>query len=34
LRLVRSLATQLSGHIDIESSSSGTTVRLTFPLVE
>jgi two-component sensor histidine kinase len=34
LRLVRSLASQLSGHIEISSSSSGTDVRLTFPLVE
>ncbi|MGE5539793.1 MAG: sensor histidine kinase [Gemmatimonas sp.] len=34
LRLVRSLATQLSGHIDIVSSTSGTSVTLVFPLVE
>jgi two-component sensor histidine kinase len=34
LKLVRSLAGQLSGWIDVESSSSGTIVSLTFPLVD
>jgi two-component system, sensor histidine kinase PdtaS len=34
LKLVRSLASQLSGWIDVESSSSGTVVSLTFPLVD
>jgi two-component sensor histidine kinase len=34
LRLVRLLAGQLSGRVDIDSSPSGTAVTLTFPLVE
>jgi two-component sensor histidine kinase len=34
LKLVRSLAAQLSGWIEIDSSASGTSVTLEFPLVE
>lgn len=34
MRLVRSLAGQLSGRVDIESSPQGTAVTLIFPLVE
>lgn len=34
LRLVRSLAGQLSGRVNVDSSTSGTTVSMTFPLVE
>lgn len=34
LRLVRSLAGQLSGRVNVDSSASGTTVSMTFPLVE
>jgi len=34
LRLVRSLAGQLSGRITVDSSSSGTTVTLIFPMIE
>lgn len=34
LRLIRSLTGQLSGRIEFDSSSSGTTVRTIFPLVE
>lgn len=34
LKLVRLLAGQLSGRLDIESSPSGTAVTVTFPLVE
>ncbi|NOG73897.1 histidine kinase dimerization/phosphoacceptor domain -containing protein [Roseicella sp. DB1501] len=33
LRLVRSLAAQLSGRVEIDSSSTGTAVTMTFPLV-
>ncbi|MBC6980188.1 sensor histidine kinase [Caulobacter sp. 17J80-11] len=34
LKLVELLANQLSGRIEVDSSSAGTEVRLTFPLVE
>jgi two-component sensor histidine kinase/putative methionine-R-sulfoxide reductase with GAF domain len=34
LRLVRSLAGQLSGRVTVDSSTSGTTVVMTFPLIE
>jgi two-component sensor histidine kinase len=34
LKLVESLAAQLSGRLEVDSSSDGTTVRLYFPLVE
>ena len=34
LRLVRSLASQLSGRVEVDSSASGTCVTMVFPLVE
>lgn len=34
LRLVRSLAGQLSGRLEMESSNAGTTVTLIFPVIE
>jgi two-component sensor histidine kinase len=34
LRLVRSLAGQLSGRISVDSSASGTEVTLVFPMIE
>ena len=34
LRLVRSLASQLSGRVEVDSSASGTCVTMIFPLVE
>jgi two-component sensor histidine kinase len=34
LRLVRSLAGQLSGRVEIDSNESGTTVALIFPHID
>ena len=34
LRLVRSLASQLSGRVEVDSSASGTCVTMIFPLIE